>query len=400
MSISYWLSKKNDQTLNFDYCIVGGGIAGLSTAYWLEKKEPKAKIAIIERNKVGFGASGRNGGFVTCGSAEHFSKLEKQFGVSKAVEIWRFSEENRKLLHQEIFHDDPSSVQFLSTGACTVAPSRDDWERYQKLAHTMKSNGIDVRLMESQELVANYGVRNFEGAIEYLHDGVIHPVMLLQKMKSRLKNTQIFENEEVFHIESGKIISEQYRFQCPKILLTLNGYLSLLLENWTDHVQPQRGQVLVTEPLPAFVKGPCYLTKHLCYFRQLPGGELLIGGFRTLDLEKENTFLDQQSEKIQSALLDFAKNYFAFGDRIRPRYRWSGIMGFTKDGQMLIGEHPHMKDVHLMAGCSSHGMGLSFHAAKVLVESLSGGTIPEHLNLQRIASTLVPLKSISPRPEM
>lgn len=398
MSVSYWLSKRSPSQQKFDFCILGGGIAGLSSAYWLEKKYPQAKIAIIEKNKVGFGASGRNAGFVTCGSTEHFAKLEKQFGLTKACEIWRFSEENRKLLQSEIFKDDPSSVQFSSTGACTVAPSGEDWDRYQRQALVMKANGIDVRLINSDDLENNYGVRGFLGAIEYLHDGVIHPILLLEKLRAKLKRTQIFENEEVYYIESGCVISEQYKFQSDKILLTLNGFLGLLLNNFHDHVAPQRSQILVTEPLPSFVKGPCYLTKHLCYFRQLSGGELLIGGFRTVDLENENTYLDRKTEKIQSAILDFARSYFSFGDRIRPQYQWSGIMGFTKDGQMLIGEHPHMKGVHLMAGCSGHGMGLSFHAAKVLVEHLDGAPVPSHLDLKRISPTLVAQATLSPRP--
>ena len=64
-------------------------------------------------------------------------------------------------------------------------------------------------------------------------------------------------------------------------------------------------------------------------------------------------------------------------------YQWSGIMGFTPDGHMIIGEAPDLPGVHLMAGCGGHGMGLSFHAAKVLVESLTGKRPPEHLDIRR-----------------
>jgi glycine/D-amino acid oxidase-like deaminating enzyme len=163
----------------------------------------------------------------------------------------------------------------------------------------------------------------------------------------------------------------------------MNGYLSTLFKEYTNIIKPQRGQIVVTESMPAFVKGPCYLTKHLCYFRQLPTGELLVGGFRNHDIEAENTAMDEATDKIQNALTDFVKNYFHQTQNVNIKYRWSGIMGFSPDGQMLIGKHFKSENIHIMAGCSGHGMGLSFNAAKTLVESSFGAPIPTHLNISR-----------------
>ena len=69
MSSSFWLDRTpTSERQVFDVVIVGAGITGLSTAYWLEKEDPSLKVAIVEKNRVAFGASGRNAGFVTCGS--------------------------------------------------------------------------------------------------------------------------------------------------------------------------------------------------------------------------------------------------------------------------------------------------------------------------------------------
>ena len=57
MTISYWLDESANSKKTFDIVIIGAGIAGLSTAYWLEKKDPQLKIAIIEKHSLGFGAS-------------------------------------------------------------------------------------------------------------------------------------------------------------------------------------------------------------------------------------------------------------------------------------------------------------------------------------------------------
>ncbi|WP_374032834.1 NAD(P)/FAD-dependent oxidoreductase [Bdellovibrio bacteriovorus] len=392
MSISLWLDQSASQKpKQFDVVIVGAGIAGLSTAYWLEKENPSIKIALLEKHRVAFGASGRNAGFVTCGSTEHFMKLQEQFGLEKAAEIWKFSEENRRLLLEEIIGKDLDAVDFRHTGSCTVAPSAAHWEKYQKAALTMRSVGIDVVEVGPAEMERDYGVTGFDGGIQYTGDGYVHPVKLLEKLRARLK-AEIFESTEVFsvvHQGQGHVLqTDRGLFSAPKVLLTLNAYLPLVAPEFSNLIRPGRGQILVTEPLPAFVKGPCYLTKHLCYFRQLPTGHLLIGGFRNLSVETENTWTDATTPLIQQALIDFVRSHFKHGKDARIAYQWSGIMGYSPDGQMMIGEVPNRQGLHVMAGCSGHGMGLSFHAAKVLAESLSGKEIPEHLRLSRFSNEL------------
>ena len=157
------LSSEIAEDKTFDVTIIGAGIAGLSTAYWLEKQNPNLRILIIDKAAIGAGASGRNAGFITCGSAEHFNKLHGQFGLEIASEIWRFSEKNRELLLAEIIKEDNSSVDFFSTGSCTVAPTPKDWERYQTLAQTMKNAKINVELITANLLEQDYGVRDAVG---------------------------------------------------------------------------------------------------------------------------------------------------------------------------------------------------------------------------------------------
>jgi gamma-glutamylputrescine oxidase len=387
MSISYWLDQSPQKPKKkYDFVIIGGGIAGLSTAYWLQKDYPNAKIALLEKDRIGFGASGRNAGFVTCGSLEHFIKLQTRFRLPKALEIWKFSEENRRLLVEHIIEDQADALQYQQNGSCTVAPSPAHWETYQEAAQIMKTNRLDVQVVAASTLEADYGIKGFEGGVVYKGDGSIHPVRLLERLKSKL-NVDIFEHTEVFQIEDDKgtqkIKTDQGVFEAPKVLLTLNAYLPMVLKEFKSLLFPQRSQILMTEPLQNFVKGPCYLTKLLCYFRQLPTGELLVGGFRNLSLETESTSLDQTTPVIQEALYQFIKDHFKLGKKAKVAYQWSGIMGFTPDEQMLIGASPNNPHIHLMAGCSGHGMGLSFHAAKVLVESLSGKPIPSHLDIRR-----------------
>lgn len=391
MSISYWLDESkisnSTKTKKFDYIVIGAGIAGLSTAYWLEKNQPTAKIAVIDKFSLGYGASGRNAGFVTCGSALHFSKLHDQFGQAKAQEIWNFSEENRELLLKEIIQDEAHKVDYKTTGSCTVIPDQTQVAKYEKILKMMTYSKIDVDLMDARTLQTEYAVKDSAGAIAYKHDGVVHPVKLLKQIQSKLKNTEFIFGEEVFQIQSNdqstEVKTQKRTYVAAKTFVCLNGFTGQLLSEFRQVIKPQRGQIIVTEKVPKMIKGPCYLTQHLCYFRQLPSGEILIGGFRNHDAENENTAHDQATDKIQSALENFAKTYFEKTANIQINYRWSGIMGFSPDDQMIIGEHPKRKSIHLMAGCSGHGMGLSFHAAKKMVENSFGEELPSYQNLSR-----------------
>lgn len=388
MSTSYWLDRSSKNTSKtYDFVIVGGGIAGLSTAYWLQKQNPAAKIALLERHRIGYGASGRNAGFVTCGSTEHFMKLHEKYGAEKAGRIWKFSEQNRELLKEHVIGGDFESVDFRQTGSCTVAPSEMHWQKYRGIAKVMNAQGIEMQEVSPSDMEKDYGITGFVGGMRYAGDGFIHPIKLLEKIRGLLK-VDIFEGTEVYDIQSARnhvIKTDHGSFETPKVLLTLNAYVSMVLKEFSSWVLPQRSQILVTEPLPAFVKGPCYLTKYLCYFRQLPTGHLLVGGFRNLAEKEENTALDQATEVIQTALYDFVRSHFRHGPEAKIAYQWSGIMGFTPDGHMMIGEAPHRPGLHLMAGCGGHGMGLSFHAAKVFVESLAGKAVPEYLDIRRFS---------------
>src|SRR5581483_7998512 len=113
MSTSFWLDRSlKSKKRVYDAVIVGAGISGLSTAYWLQNEDPSLKIAIVEKSRVSFGASGRNAGFITCGSVEHFNRMITKHGLERATEIWRFAQENLRLLKERIIEDSGDELGF------------------------------------------------------------------------------------------------------------------------------------------------------------------------------------------------------------------------------------------------------------------------------------------------
>jgi glycine/D-amino acid oxidase-like deaminating enzyme len=388
------MDRSNENKITTDVVIIGGGIAGLSTAYWLNKEDPSLKIAIVEKYELGDGATGRNAGFITCGSVEHFNRLIGKHGKAEAEEIWKFSEKNLALLKEHLIKDQANLIDFQEQGSFSLASTNTELGELKKSAEIMKSLNIKVDVVTENDLGNRLGVQNFVGGIKYLDDASVHPLKLLNLLKKRLmadsdNAISIFENAEVFAIEtenSCKLVkTKKAVFSCSLVIMATNGYSSLLNPFFSDKIFPTRGQVLATAPVPLFMEGPCYANFVLDYFRQLPSGEVIIGGFRQLQKDAEVGFSDQTNETIQLALEKFITDYIPALAQTKILHRWSGVMGFSVDGQPMVGCLPGDNEVFFLGGFTAHGLGLAFNTAKVLVDCIYNRTIPKFISAKRFS---------------
>lgn len=393
MSVSYWMDRSlNKEIESFDIVIVGGGIAGLSSAFWLKIEDPQLQIAIVEKYQCGDGATGRNAGFITCGSVEHFNRLVGKHGESEALEMWRFSEVNLALLKEHIIGKDEKEILFEQKGSFSLASTDHEFSELKKSAQIMKDMGIKVEVLEKKDIQSRIGAENFVGGIKYVGDSSVHPLLLLQKMKEKLSQmggVDFFENHEVKKIESkgdNKLVHTRAQiFETPMVILATNGYSPLLHDFFKDKIFPTRGQILVTEAVPHFMEGPCYANFVLDYFRQLPTGQMIIGGFRQLQKDAEVGYSDEITDIIQTSLEKFLIEHIPAVSKAKITHRWSGIMGFSVDGQPLVGSLPTDNQISFIAGFTGHGIGLAFNSAKTLVDSLFGRPIPKWISAKRFS---------------
>jgi gamma-glutamylputrescine oxidase len=334
-----------------DVLVIGGGIAGTSLAHHLRNRRISA--VLVEREHLASGASGRNAGFLLAGVADCYAEAVRIFGREKAREVWHITDENHDRMLEAVERDD---VGHRRLGSATLASG--DEER--------------ARLEESAQLLRDDGFESHWDGTRLLNprDGEVNPAAVVGALARRAKQGVIREGVEVTSIQSiGDEVSVRAgELECRAglVVLATNAYTPQLLPQVM--IQPTRAQMLASAPVSRSVSDiPTYSHFGYRYWRQLPGGEVLIGGWRDTAMEAEITYEAEPTDNIQEHLDSKLAEMTTSG---QVTHRWAGIMGFTESGLPLVGPVEGMRNVYLCAGFNGHGMGFAFMSARQLVDTI------------------------------
>ena len=155
-------------------------------------------------------------------------------------------------------------------------------------------------------------------------------------------------------------------------MLATNAYSPLLHPSFTRRVLPTRAQMLLIAPSPRAIETLCYANYGYEYFRQLPDGRFLMGGWRKLFADVEIGYSDETTRGVQAGLEGFVRERFLEVSRL-IEMRWSGVMGFTPSGLPLVGTLPDLPCVGHAVGFNGHGLGMGLVAADELVSVMVEG---------------------------
>jgi gamma-glutamylputrescine oxidase len=334
-----------------DVLVIGGGIAGTSLLHHLTRK--RIGGVLVERERLAAGASGRNAGFLLAGVADCYAEAVRIFGREKAREVWHITTENQDRMLEAVERDD---VGHRRLGSITLASGDEERGRLERSAQLLSEDGLEAR-WDGRRLLNP-------------RDGEINPALMVGALARRAKEGAIREGVEVTTIESGPVEvtvrAGQSECRAGVVILATNAYTPLLLPQ--VKIQPTRAQMLASAPLSRSVCDlPTYSHFGYRYWRQLPTGEVLVGGWRDTAMSAEISYEDQPTPQIQEHLDRQLASMTGNGE---ATYRWAGIMGFTETGLPLVGPVEGMRNVYLCAGFNGHGMGFAFMSAKQLVEMI------------------------------
>ena len=334
-----------------DVLVIGGGITGVSLMHHL--KEAGIDGVLVERHRLAAGASGRNAGFLLAGVADSYSEAVRIFGRSRARDIWTMTIENHI---EEIEAVAGQEIGYRRKGSSILASGEREAEQLAESAQLMSEDGLDCTWDGTR--LTNPG------------DGEVTPSLLVGAFARQAPAGSVREGVNVTAIEPGngdvlvRAGGDECRAGC--VILATNAYTPNLLPQVA--IQPRRAQMLASEPeRAALCDQPTYSHFGYRYWRQLPSGEILIGGWRDTAFDVEVGYDERPTAPIQAHLEAHLRELGAAGG---VTHRWAGTMGFTDSGLPLIGPVDGMPNVYLCAGYNGHGMGLAFMSAKQLVASL------------------------------
>jgi gamma-glutamylputrescine oxidase len=334
-----------------DVLIIGGGIAGTSLLWHLGHRRIDA--VLVEREHIAWGASGRNAGFLLAGVASSYAEAVGVYGREKAREVWEITNENHDRMveaarGQQVGHHRLGSA---------IVPS-DDEER--------------ALLIQSEQLLREDGfIAHWDGKrLVNPRDGEIDPSAMVAALARQARSGAIREGVGVTALRSRAhdvvVTAGEAECEAGVVILATNGYTCQLVPE--VKIQPTRAQMLATTPQSRrLVDVPVYSKFGYRYWRQLAGGEILIGGWRDTALETEKTFDDEPTPEIQEHLDRASRELGATGE---VTHRWAGTMGFTESGLPMAGPLEGMPNVYICAGFTGHGMGFAFMTAKRVAEMI------------------------------
>lgn len=347
--ISFW---EHDAWLKeIDIAIIGSGIVGLSSAYFIKSRFPNKHVMVLERGFLPHGATTRNAGFSCFGSPSEILSDIKKSGKEKAYALVRDRFDGLNALLQ-LHH--PDEIGYENFGGYEIFQSGEQhfYEECVQELEILNKDLQDVLQLKSNiyepmpvAKAKELGLLGITGIIFNPWEGQLHSGKLMQSLikKCRAIGVEIITgiNISSFYKANGKVVlvTEQgAEIKTSDLIITVNGFARDLISDLD--VQPARGQVLVTTPITDLkLKGTFHHHEGFDYFRNI-GNRILIGGGRDLDIETETTTTMERNEKIYEYLVDLLHRVVAPGKEFTIEHEWSGTMGVGNE------KSPIIKQVH------------------------------------------------------
>ena len=352
-----------------DLCIVGGGFTGLSAA--LAAAEAGASVVLLEARRVGWGASGRNGGQVGSGQRVELSELERRFGPDEALDLWRLGDaardECRRLVetHAPDAHWRPGIAHLEYDAKGAAAAQR---ETRHVAART---GGAEAEALDSAEAARLTGSAAFAGGVLDRASGHIHPLRLAFGLAQAAAATgaRIHEGTRVHRISDGTetiVHCHSGRVRATRVLLACNGYLAGLSEPVEARVMPINNFVVATEPLPGLMTEDvaAYDSNFVVsYWRMSEDDRLIFGGGESYGYRFPNdiaALVRKPLERIYPQLRG-----------VRIDHAWGGTLAIT------VSRLPHLAErgaVLNASGYSGHGVAIACFAGRLAAEKAGGAS--------------------------
>ncbi len=365
-----------------DVCIVGAGIVGSAVATFLTRAGKS--VVVLEARDVALGASGRNAGHISVHLKANYHRALERLGAANVREYRDMGFRNREIVKGFL---DAFGVWYEQPGSMTLAWNEEEGRELEAAASALTRDGYDIAWHATDPTG-----RGFFGAIEQPGDIATQSYWLTTQVMAHSGAT-VIPNCAVRKIErDGAAVivhGQRATVRAAQVCLCTNSYSRTLHPYFRDKVFPTRGQMLATAPTARFMEMTMGCEWGYEYFRQLPDGRFVIGGWRNRHVEEEVGYNDfETTPHLQRGLESFINRYFPELIGLPIEHRWSGIMGFTADEMPLVGELPDLPGVFFAVGFTGGGMGIGPATAERTADLMLHGTHPGVVSADRLTAAV------------
>ena len=358
-----------------DVCIIGGGFSGLNTA--IELAERGFSVVLLEAHKIGWGASGRNGGQLIRGVGHGVEQFEPVIGKDGVRQLKLMGLEAVQIVRQRV---EKYGIDCdLTWGYCDLANKASDVEGFREDYEELKSLGYthELRLVPQEEMRSIVGADCYVGGMVDMGSGHLHPLNLAlgEAAAAQSLGVRLFEDSRVTHIDYGaevRVRTAKGSVRAKTLVIGCNAYQNGLNNYLDGKVLPAGSYVIATEPLPADLAhellpqnmAVCDQRVALDYYRLSADNRLLFGGachYSGRDPADIAAYMRPKMLKVFPHLAD-----------VRIDYQWGGMIGIGANRLPQIGRLPGQPNVYFAQAYSGHGVNATHLAGKLLAEAIAG----------------------------
>lgn len=366
-------TERLDGEVACDVAIVGGGLTGARAA--LELAEAGTNVVVLEKEDIGYGASGRSGGQVNLGFKLDPDDLERHLGPETAGRMLKAasnaSTELFDLVRRYQLNCDAVQKGWVKASHCSSALERQKRQRDQ-WAH----RGIELELLSRGDIERQSGARGYVGGLLYHQGGSIQPLAYTRELVrvAGQRGARFFERAEALSVsrksDGIRVNCREGHVRAEALLICTNGYTDTLWPKLLQSIVPIRSIQAATEPLPENLRReilPYGNTlsdmRHIIYYFRLDRDHrLCFGGVGPMR--------DRLTRADFRSLIDGAESVFPGLKGVRWEHHWGGRLGMTSDSLPHL--HELAPGIYAGLGFNGRGIGLGTLMGRVLAELVLG----------------------------
>jgi gamma-glutamylputrescine oxidase len=358
--------------LDVDVCVIGGGLAGLTTARELARAG--WSVVLVEAGRIGGNASGRNTGFVLPGFAATPDSLISRIGFGRAQDLWALSQSGLEYVRNAIVEDAMPGVD-PQDGWLYVSKT-DNGDEFTRLLGLLGEFGAQVEGWPTERLRAVLHSERYFHAIHFPQALAIHPLNYALGLAAAAERAglRIFEDTPALSIDAAgvrkRIITPHGRLRANHVVLCGNLQIAGLMPQLAAALIPMTTYVITTVALGS------RLAEAIAYRGAVSDSELadnhyrIVGGDRLMWSGRATTWAGDPRRYATALVADIRKTYPQLGD-VAVDYAWWGTLGSSIHRMPQIGELG--PGLWLASGFGGHGLNTTALAGNLIARAIVAG---------------------------